>query len=90
MDVVRRKFPDLQDFADDLYVDGATTGKPSITSGLLDKGDGKPYFINLMAGTLFVHILLTPAAYLSCLDLITWKLQALMCHASPCRAPLFI
>lgn len=31
MDVVRRKFPDLQDFADDLYVDGATTGKPSIT-----------------------------------------------------------
>lgn len=25
VDVVRRKFPDLQDFADDLYVDGATT-----------------------------------------------------------------
>lgn len=78
MDVVRRKFPDLQDFADDLYVDGATTGKPSITSGLctVNKGDGKLYFINLMAGTLFVHMLLTPAVYLSCLHLITWKHQA--------------
>ena len=38
MDVVRRKFPGLQDFADELYVDGATTGTHSF-SGFLGEGN---------------------------------------------------
>lgn len=31
VEVVQKKFPDLQDFSEELYLDGATTGKLSIS-----------------------------------------------------------
>ena len=31
VEVVQKKFPDLQDFSEELYLDGATTGEHSIS-----------------------------------------------------------
>ena len=76
-DVVQRKFPDVQDFADELYLDGATTGNHS-SEQVASKGNGLCLRPLERPCTFVVVLLFTPTRSVnSNLQLIMWELARL-------------